>query len=83
MDGAPFPLGKWGTVINSIAVMWALFMIVLFSMPAVIPVTKTSMSTFVFRISIDVFPLTYWLDRLCIRGVHRIWSDQRNLVSYQ
>jgi amino acid transporter len=63
MDGAPFALGKWGIVINSVAVMWALFMIVLFSMPAVIPVTKTSMSTFVFRISI-VFPLLLigWTD---------------------
>jgi amino acid transporter len=85
MDKAPFPLGKWGTVINSIAVMWALFAIVLFSMPAVIPVTKASMSAFLFFElgSINFFSVTYWVDRLRICGVRCIWSHKRNLVSYQ
>jgi amino acid transporter len=44
MHDAPFNLGRFGTVINSIAVLWIMFAIVLFSMPAVIPVTKSSMS---------------------------------------
>jgi len=44
MEDAPFSLGKWGWALNSIAVLWTLFEIVLFSMPAVIPVTQVSMS---------------------------------------
>lgn len=43
---APFSLGKWGTLINLVTVLWILFAICLFSMPAVIPVTKITMSTF-------------------------------------
>lgn len=41
---APFSLGRWGRFINSMAVIWALFATILFCMPAVIPVTKVSMS---------------------------------------
>lgn len=41
---APFSLGRWGAFLNAAAVLWVLFEIVLFSMPATIPVTKTSMS---------------------------------------
>ncbi|EIW76916.1 amino acid transporter [Coniophora puteana RWD-64-598 SS2] len=41
---APFSLGKWGNVVNAIAVLWIMFAIVLFSMPAVIPVTQSSMN---------------------------------------
>jgi len=41
---APFSLGKWGTLINLITVLWILFAICLFSMPAVIPVTKITMN---------------------------------------
>ncbi|PFH50108.1 hypothetical protein AMATHDRAFT_145964 [Amanita thiersii Skay4041] len=45
VDGTPFYLGKGkGTVVNALAVAWVLFEIVLFSMPAVVPVTKTSMN---------------------------------------
>lgn len=44
MGDSPFPLGKWGTVINTSAVLWVMFEMVLFSMPAVIPVTRSSMS---------------------------------------
>ncbi|KAH7928008.1 amino acid transporter [Leucogyrophana mollusca] len=44
MEDAPFNLGKWGGVINAIAVLWIIFAIVLFSMPAVIPVTQVSMN---------------------------------------
>jgi amino acid transporter len=39
-----FSLGRWGWVINAIAVSWTAFEIVLFSMPPVVPVTKTTMS---------------------------------------
>ncbi|KAJ7582515.1 amino acid transporter [Mycena floridula] len=41
---APFSLGKFGFAINAFAVLWVLFEMVLFSMPAVIPVTQTSMN---------------------------------------
>jgi amino acid transporter len=44
MEGVPFSLGRWGIVLNGITVLWILFAIVLFSMPAVVPVTKVSMS---------------------------------------
>ncbi|KIK45428.1 hypothetical protein CY34DRAFT_535759 [Suillus luteus UH-Slu-Lm8-n1] len=41
---APFNLGRFGTFINAIAVLWIMFVTVLFSMPAVIPVTRWSMN---------------------------------------
>ncbi|KAG2039413.1 amino acid transporter [Suillus americanus] len=44
MHDAPFNLGRFGTVINVIAVLWIMFAMVLFSMPAVIPVTRVSMN---------------------------------------
>ncbi|KAF8970649.1 amino acid transporter [Flammula alnicola] len=44
MLDAPFNLGRWGYPINIFAVLWVGFCIVLFSMPAVIPVTQVSMN---------------------------------------
>jgi len=44
MIDAPFSLGGWGFWINLFAVLWTVFEIVLFSMPAVIPVTSVSMN---------------------------------------
>jgi len=44
LKDAPFSLGKWGYPINVFAVIWMVFEIVLFSMPAVIPVTPVSMN---------------------------------------
>ncbi|KAF9074339.1 amino acid transporter [Rhodocollybia butyracea] len=45
MVDSPFPLGKRrGFIINLSAVLWVCFEIVLFSMPAVVPVTKSSMN---------------------------------------
>ncbi|KAG0702111.1 amino acid transporter [Suillus ampliporus] len=44
MHDAPYNLGRFGTVINAVAVLWNVFTIVLFSMPSVIPVTKVSMN---------------------------------------
>lgn len=44
MQDAPFNLGRWGVPLNAFAVLWVAFSIVLFSMPAVIPVTKVTMS---------------------------------------
>ncbi|KJA24898.1 hypothetical protein HYPSUDRAFT_453535 [Hypholoma sublateritium FD-334 SS-4] len=41
---APFSLGRWGYAVNTFAVLWVIFSIVLFSMPAVIPVTRVSMN---------------------------------------
>ncbi|KAF5380325.1 hypothetical protein D9757_007967 [Collybiopsis confluens] len=46
MIDSPYPLGRWGFIVNAVAVLWVTFEIVLFSMPAVIPVTKSSMSVF-------------------------------------
>ncbi|KAG2068367.1 amino acid transporter [Suillus decipiens] len=44
MHDAPFNLGRFGTAINAVAVFWIMFAMVLFSMPAVIPVTSVSMN---------------------------------------
>ena len=44
MIDAPFSLGCWGFGINLFAALWIAFEMVLFSMPAVIPVTQVSMS---------------------------------------
>ncbi|PBK71303.1 amino acid transporter [Armillaria solidipes] len=41
---SPYSLGRWGWAINSIAVLWTMFEMVLFSMPAVVPVTRVSMN---------------------------------------
>jgi len=44
VKGSPFHLGKWGTFINGFTVIWVMFEIVLFSMPAVVPVTQVTMN---------------------------------------
>ena len=44
MRDAPFCLGKVGVAVNVVAVLWVLFSILLFSMPAAIPVTRVTMS---------------------------------------
>ncbi|KAJ7735983.1 amino acid/polyamine transporter I [Mycena metata] len=44
MTDSPFPLGRFGTALNTVAVVWAAFEMVLFSMPAVLPVTPTTMN---------------------------------------
>lgn len=41
---APFGLGRVGVIVNTIAVLWVVFAIVLFSMPAIVPVTQVTMS---------------------------------------
>ncbi|KAJ8073079.1 hypothetical protein PM082_019947 [Marasmius tenuissimus] len=41
---SPFSLGKFGLPLNIIAVLWIAFEIVLFSMPAVVPITPSSMN---------------------------------------
>jgi len=41
---APFGLGRAGVVVNTIAVLWIMFVIVLFSMPAFVPVTQVTTS---------------------------------------
>ncbi|KAI6042375.1 amino acid transporter [Pisolithus marmoratus] len=41
---APFSLRRAGNVVNGIAVLWIVFAMVLFSMPAVIPVTGVTMN---------------------------------------
>ncbi|KAF8838089.1 amino acid transporter [Paxillus ammoniavirescens] len=41
---APFHLGRLGSVVNAIAVLWIMFAIVLFSMPAIIPATQVTMN---------------------------------------
>lgn len=41
---APFGLGAAGVIVNAIAVLWVMFAIVLFSMPAIVPVTPVTMS---------------------------------------
>ncbi|KIY52496.1 amino acid transporter [Fistulina hepatica ATCC 64428] len=41
---SPYFLGRWGVLWNTVAVLWVLFQIVLFSMPATLPVTPTTMN---------------------------------------
>ncbi|KAJ7191554.1 amino acid transporter [Mycena pura] len=41
---SPFALGRAGVPLNAAAVVWAAFEMVLFSMPAVLPVTPTTMN---------------------------------------
>ncbi|KAF5366784.1 hypothetical protein D9758_006456 [Tetrapyrgos nigripes] len=44
VEDSPYSLGRWGWWINAVAVLWILFEIVLFSMPAIIPVTPSTMN---------------------------------------
>ena len=61
---APFGLGRAGVVVNAIAVAWVVFAIVLFSMPAVVPVTQVTMSAcLLWRCGVaDVRGERVWLD---------------------
>ena len=52
---APFSLGRWGYALNVFAVLWMAFEIVLFSMPAVIPVTQVSMSAYCIQYPVNYF----------------------------
>ncbi|KAF5382251.1 hypothetical protein D9757_008948 [Collybiopsis confluens] len=42
--GAPFSLGRWGTALNAIALLWILLQIVLLSMPSTLPVKADTMN---------------------------------------
>ncbi|KAJ6554339.1 amino acid transporter [Mycena capillaripes] len=44
MLDSPFRLGRVGTPLNAIAIVWAMFELVLFSMPAVLPTTRITMN---------------------------------------
>ncbi|KAJ6492780.1 amino acid permease-domain-containing protein, partial [Mycena vitilis] len=44
MEDSPFHLGRAGMALNTITVVWAMFEMVLFSMPAVLPTTATTMN---------------------------------------
>jgi len=57
---APYSLGRWGYLINCIAVLWVFFEMVLFSMPAVIPVTPTSMSEWDFDSCLIFATISDW-----------------------
>jgi len=61
MADAPFSLGRWGFAINLFAVLWTAFEIVLFSMPAVIPVTPVSMSNFFSKMQKRTFLMFFVL----------------------
>jgi amino acid transporter len=79
MADSPFPLGYAGTPLNAIAVVWAMFELVLFSMPAVLPTTPTTMSMFLIRGSL----LRGWVEfanRLRIGGFRRVCIHQCSLV---
>lgn len=85
MIDAPFSLGRWGFAINSFAVLWTAFEIVLFSMPAVIPVTSVSMSkgsSCFFKGTRGFFPdiLLLPTNRLCIGSVCWFRSYQCHMV---
>ncbi|EIW60115.1 amino acid transporter [Trametes versicolor FP-101664 SS1] len=42
--GAPYPLGNWGWFINVMAILWVALEMVLFSMPAALPVDQSTMN---------------------------------------
>ncbi|KIJ61727.1 hypothetical protein HYDPIDRAFT_95997 [Hydnomerulius pinastri MD-312] len=67
---APFHLGKLGAVVNGIAVLWIMFAIVLFSMPAIIPVTEVTMNyaSAVF-VSFAVISAVWYMISTCQRHV--------------
>ncbi|KAJ7123645.1 amino acid transporter [Mycena epipterygia] len=44
MADSPFFLGRFGPALNAVAILWAMFELVLFSMPAVLPVTPITMN---------------------------------------
>ncbi|KAJ8522147.1 hypothetical protein ONZ45_g1222 [Pleurotus djamor] len=44
LEGAPVYLGRWGKPLNVVAIVWTLFLIVIYSMPATLPVTKSTMN---------------------------------------
>ncbi|KAK2605867.1 hypothetical protein QQS21_003707 [Conoideocrella luteorostrata] len=44
VKNSPFSLGKFGTVINVICVIWIVFAVVIFCMPVYLPVDATSMN---------------------------------------
>ena len=59
MADAPFNLGRWGFVMNAVAVLWTLIQLVLLSMPAVLPVTPVTMSKFyvsLLMLCVLIFP---------------------------
>jgi amino acid transporter len=82
MKDTPFSLGRWGTILNGIAVIWILFAIVLFSMPVVIPVTEVSMSVLRFIVIFVSSLLFKRVFRLCQCCVCRLRSNQRSVVSH-
>lgn len=51
MADAPYALGRWGLPLNIISLLWVCFEIILFSMPAVLPVTQVTMSESQLRMS--------------------------------
>jgi amino acid transporter len=68
---APFNLRRWGVPLNVIAVLWTSFQLVLFSMPAVIPVTRVSMSKSYSCMVAQVSQFKHRL-RICrVRGICR------------
>jgi amino acid transporter len=79
MVDAPFNLGPWGFVLNVIAVLWTSFQLVLFSMPAVIPVTRQSMSKF-FVTLLKSLLRSDILRRLCVCSCRGICDHKWCLV---
>jgi amino acid transporter len=44
VKNSPYPLGKFGTAMNSICIVWICFSVVIFCMPVAIPVDPESMN---------------------------------------
>lgn len=81
VEGAQFSLGRWGVWINFVAVAWIGLAMVLFSMPAVLPVKSMSMSGCLFLLllkgrrtllneSYCAFSLSF---RLCLCRIRGLW----------
>ncbi|KAJ5094425.1 hypothetical protein N7456_010286 [Penicillium angulare] len=57
----PFTLGRWGTIINYIAVVWVLFISTILFFPSQIPVTKANMNYAICVAAfIAMFAMVWW-----------------------
>jgi len=57
----PWNLGKWSTVVNVWAIIWTLFVSIIFILPTVLPVTPDNMNyAIVYLMGIIAFSTVYW-----------------------
>jgi hypothetical protein len=78
---SPFPLGRFGFALNVAAIVWVIFEVVLFCMPAVVPVTSITMSEWTRRRVNTSLSLTQApTNRLRFGGVRLFCGGKRIVV---